>query len=250
MNVELYRFEFTKKQLSTLTEDEQVFFVKLGELLNNIQIIQKCIIYSLSNKPANDIELYAQQTTMAMFFTKLLAGIAYEGWEFIRKIYFGKKISTKYADKLPIESKRALDELKNYFGKNNAINLIRNKYAFHNDADAISNFLKSINEQEMFEFFASRKSGNNYYHFSDIIINMSFQDALHCNDIKEAIIKAQNEIISVCKFIYDFSSGLIAIITRDINIELKEDVHLTAKSVDEIMLPYFSTSFNNKNANG
>ena len=161
--------------MDTLDEIEQVFFIQLMHFLNELIVLQKCVIVS-SNKleSLKPIEKRGQ-ISQAQFFIRTLAGKLYEGWEMIRKDFFKTQLSREYESLLSQKGKESLSELKIYFkDKNNLVHLIRDKFAFHYDKEKIKEQTDKIPQEALLEVYTSEQPANCLYSLSDTIINWQF----------------------------------------------------------------------------
>ena len=124
--MKLLKFDVPKSKLDSLPEDERIYFVQLGNVLNELNILQKCAIFSGSGiQELNEVER-SGQVSQALFFIKMLAGKLFEGKRLLKNPFFGN-----HKDRLSPEGQNSLKDINRYFAKSNNIDLIRNKFAFH-----------------------------------------------------------------------------------------------------------------------
>jgi hypothetical protein len=113
----LLRIDLRKSELERLPIDEQVFFVQLSHLINELTILQKCLIFSSNSfKSAMGVQRTAH-SIQVIFFLKTLAGKLYEGRAMLRKAYFGTRLSQEYKNLLSDTAKNSLGNIENYFNK-------------------------------------------------------------------------------------------------------------------------------------
>ena len=229
------RVEFTKKQLENLSEDEAVFVVQVSHFINEIMILEKCIIYSMNSmKKEDDFKKYIHMY-QTVFFLKVLAGKLHEGWGMLEKSYFGAQLSKKYDSQLRKEAKDYLDEIKKYFSNENLIHTIRTKYAFHYDRDQIKNYLDNISDEEDLNFIFSR--GNYFFGFSEHITNFSLLHAVDKKDYKQAIESIVQEVLRVSLCFQAFGQNIVMLMIpgeKFVDFKLSD-----IPNISNVLLPYF-----------
>jgi hypothetical protein len=98
--MELSKINIPKSKLDTIDEIEQVFFIQLMHFLNELNVLQKCVIVS-SNKLESLTTIEKRgQISQAHFFIRTLAGKLYEGWKMIKKDFLKTQLSEKYENLL------------------------------------------------------------------------------------------------------------------------------------------------------
>ena len=104
--MELHKFEFKKKELLKLDENERFFIFQAGTIFNEINILSKVAMLSYDRKLL-EIENRALQLTQTYFFHLLLIGKLFECWQFLQRAYF-TGLSKKYEPSLSDEAKNVL----------------------------------------------------------------------------------------------------------------------------------------------
>ncbi len=235
----LSKVNILKSKLDTLAKDEKLFFIQLTHLLNELSILQKCVIFS-----SNGIELLSTverrgQVSQALFFIRMLAGKLNEGWEMLKKDFFGKKLSEKYERELSEKSK-SISELKRYFSRANNINLIRNSFAFHYDAGKIEEVIDRIPHDEVLEMFISEHSGNCLYSFSDVTVIQAILNSVDPSDPTRAMDLLIDEVaIKVSGWFQEFGANCVYIIGKKLEIDCIEVEIPEPSVIGEIKIPYF-----------
>jgi hypothetical protein len=128
--MKIVRIKIPKSLVAQLPEKERTFFFLMGHFGNELNVLQKlfywCAIYS-----SDDEIRQRAHATQALVVAKLLIGKLYEGWALTEKVFFASHLSKVYEPLLMGEGKTGLDHLKRYFGRENLLNKVRNKFAFH-----------------------------------------------------------------------------------------------------------------------
>jgi hypothetical protein len=237
----LLKVDFNRLELDKLQIDEQVFFVQLAHLINELTILQKFVIFSVNIVKSSTGVRRTAQVIQTLFLIRTMAGKLNEGWQMMARSYFGSKLSQAYDNKLPDAAKNSLEELKKYFSKSNIINEIRNKYAFHYDNEKIKEVIRYIPNDYMQTMFISEHSGNCLFAFADTIINNSLLNAVNSADPHQAIDRLFEEIaVKVCRWFQDFGHGWVEAVCRELEFKSTTDIELQdVPSIGDIGLPYF-----------
>jgi hypothetical protein len=140
----LFQVNFSKAQLDSLPKEDRIIFVQLTHFLDELAILQKCLIFSAQTMASAIGVQRTAQRAQSLFFMQMLAGKLNEGWEMLQKSYFSTRLSQQYYSLLPDEARMAIDELGKYFGRENLIRRLRNEYAFHYERDNVDKGLDHI----------------------------------------------------------------------------------------------------------
>jgi hypothetical protein len=237
----LLRVDFKRSELDKLPIDEQVFFVQLTHLINELTILQKYVIFSANTMSSSTGIQRSAQTIQTLFLLRAMAGKLNEGWKILKKSYFGAKLSKSYDNVLSHTAKDSLEELKKYFTKNNIIREIRNNYAFHYDSEKVKEEIKHIHQDEVQTVFVSEDSGNCLFAFADTIINRSLLNAVNAADPYQAMDTLVEEIaVKVCRWFQDFGHGWVEAVCRKLGFKSTTDVEMqNVPAIGDIGLPYF-----------
>jgi len=239
--MKLFKINIPKSKLDTIPEIEQVFFIQLMQFLNELNILQKCVIVSNNELDSlNTIEKRGQ-ISQAQFFIRTLAGKLNEGWKMINDNFVDTELSRKYENLLSQKDKENLSELKVYFNdKNNLVRLIRNKFAFHYDKEKIKEEVKKIPQEELLEVYISEHSANCLYSLSDIVVNRSILNSIDSSNSQRAMDILIGEIaLKVSRWFQDFCGDCVCIIAKKLGLNSTEVEIPEPPSIDDVKLPYF-----------
>ncbi len=238
--MKLLKVEIPKSILDTIPEEEVVFFVQCGNMLNDISMLQKLSIFSMNNDKPTDTERTAQ-ILQTMGLLRLQAGKLKEGWELLQKHFFAAKVSKQYDPLFDEKEQKALKSLTTYFGRPNIIFQIRNEFAFHYPSkDTIVKALKAVPDSEVFEVFLSEHFGNCVFSMSNALTTLSILKLTKCSDVQKAMYKWVNEIRKVSQLFGEFLGGCIRVFARRHSDFKYLDVEIPEPpDVNEVTLPYF-----------
>jgi len=238
--MKLLRFNIPKSKLDAIPENEQVFFIQLTHFLNELNILQKCVIISSNGMASLNTVERRGQVSQAQFFIRTLAGKLNEGWKMLKKDFFNTHLSKKYEKVLSQVGKDSLSELKRYFSRKNNINLIRKKFAFHYDTEKIKEEIGKIPQSEALEMFISEHRGNCLYSLSDVIANWAI---LHCidpsNPQRAMEILIDEVAMKVSGWFQEFGGNCISIVVEKLGLDYTEIEVSEPPLIDDVRLPYF-----------
>lgn len=234
----LYKVLLSKEDIRTLTEEEKVFFIQAGTVLNEVNILIKLLI--ISNKESENSVVAKAQHSQTIFFMSLLSGKLWECWIFLHKAYFKSKLAKKYESILSNEGQESLKELKTYFGKDNLIKNIRNKLAFHYDTQEVTDQIPAILLDQIPEIYLAESQGNSLFYISDILRLKTILEYTGNSDAKVAKEALFSEILRIAELFVQFIYHcLVAMIGNHENIELEKVNIGNIPNINDISLPYF-----------
>ena len=239
--MKLLKINIPKLRLDTISEMEQVFFIQLMQLLNELNILQKCVIVSNNELESLTTIEKRGQISQAQFFIRTLAGKLNEGWKMINKNFVGTQLSREYKNLLSQKSKESLSELKVYFSaENNLVRLIRNKFAFHYDRNKIREEVKKIPQEALLEVYISEHRANCLYSLSDTIINWAILNSIDSSNPQRAMDRLIGEIaLKVGRLFQEFCGDCVCIIAKKLGLNSTEVEIPEPPSIDKVKLSYF-----------
>ena len=208
----LNKITISKEKLASIPRTERIFFIQIGQILNELNTLQKVIF--IAGKHTEDTLERRGRNLQALFFSKLLAGKLSEAWLLLGRDFFGARLSKDYEPRLTPEGKDSLDKLKRYFSDQNLIHQIRNNFAFHyTSPEDIEKQLDSdqIPSEEVFELLIAAEHGNSLYSMSDVILNYSLLNSVHPDPWKAMDIILR-EVFDVTKQFLEFLGDCLVII--------------------------------------
>jgi hypothetical protein len=238
MNFELTAFNINRKDWIKIPKEEQVFLVQISSLLNEILTLQRFIILSNNQIDKYDEVQRTAQVFQSLFIIRILAGLLFEGWNYLSENYFGKNLEKKHKKELPCKGRKILNRLKRNFNVSR-LKEIRNCHAFHYDNSTISNAVNHISENEVFGVLSSKKHRSVFIPSAGSIMNWHLLESID-KDMKKAMKKLINEVIETASANFiDFGECIIALY---LNRSDYEEFDLCLKDVDSskmLKLPFF-----------
>jgi len=241
--MKLVKYEFTMEQMEPLLKEEKVFFVQLTHFLQEIMILQKCVVYAGCEIAAKTGIEQTAQRVQSLFFIRELAGKLLGGWRMLNISYFGQKLSQRYDSLLSRDGRKKLGNLKKYFNGDNLVYTIRNKYTFHYEREKIEKQIETFSQDEVLCLILAEHYANNLYVFSDDIVNSSILDEINSENHQDATDTLIKEIVlNVCNEFQSFGYDLIRLIIEKLGLNSEEGEQIEiaeVPSLDNTKLPYF-----------
>lgn len=250
----LNKILISREKLSSIPKSERLFFIEIGNLLNEMNTLQKVIF--IAGKHTEEPLERRGRNLQALFFVRILAGKLSEAWELLRRDFFGAKLSQEYETRMDAEAKKSLETLKSYFSRQNLIHRIRNDFAFHySSPEDLQSQLDTVPTEEVFELLLAPEHGNCLYSMSDVILNFSLLKAVHPDlnpvdpdDVSRAMDKVLGETFHVTRQFLDFLGECLVIIADRYLGLRSEPVEVRNPPVlQDLSLPYFVRQTEEKN---
>ncbi|MFC1488592.1 hypothetical protein ACFL6B_01960 [Thermodesulfobacteriota bacterium] len=242
--MKLYKLEIQKEHLASLPEKESLFFIQIGTILNDINILHKITFFS-NKETETEVERRALNS-QSFFLLLVLSGKLHEGWKVLQNLFFRGHLSREYDEYLPDEAKQDLDKIKKYFGKaNNLISKIRNKFSFHYDQDEIKNSLQNFPDDEPLEIYLSTSRGNCFYFASTVLIMRAVLESTgkDISDPQAALTQFFDEVLNVTGWMMNFLNYCLLVVPEKLGWDqslIKETIELeNPPNPDDVFLPPF-----------
>lgn len=171
--MKFHYLKVTKKQLdAAIPEAERNLLILSAHAANELGVLTKLVHFCAKREAASDVEKEACNA-QAMALGRLLTGKLYECWNLLRSAFFSTRLSETYEPQFDDDAKTALAALKKYFGKENLIEAVRNRHAFHYAPDQIARGYTKLAESEALNIYMSQTNANTLYAFADVIARYS-----------------------------------------------------------------------------
>src|ERR1043165_1323265 len=182
-----------KYKLDRIPELERAFYIHIGHLRNELMFLQKMLWWS-NNNPTDHTVLQNINVSQGLAIIRLMAGKLWGGWGLVHKSYYGSKVSMSIGNKIPLKSRQALTELKEYFKKENTIRMVRNQFAFHYSPQYIRDQLAQIEDTDQMEVYMAALNVNTFYPFSEVIANGAMLNAVDADDYMAGLKVLMDEV--------------------------------------------------------
>ncbi|HUU19748.1 MAG TPA: hypothetical protein VMW72_21535 [Sedimentisphaerales bacterium] len=240
LDMKLLKVEISKSQLSQIPENERVFFVLLGSLLNDLNMFQKLAYFSANTKTSKGI-VRGAQNFQALSLAQFQAAKLYDGWVLLQQNFFGTKVSKQYVSELSGSGKSDLTKLKQYFNRqDNLLYVIRNMFVAHYTSDWIETLLSEIPDSEVFYMLFSELQGNCFYSMSNELTNLAILKATGQSNIDDGMKKLLGDVMKVTRLFANFLGDCLRVIVeKHLGLGHSEVEIPDPPDMNEIALPYF-----------
>jgi hypothetical protein len=146
------RIEFTKSELDKVPDEIRPILIEQLIVLDEISVLSAAAFLSCTPEAQTDKTTKAQ-VTQAFFFLRLLTARLHEAWQRLLKW----PADAAFMDELGAEAKESREALGRTFGRHAYLfRLIRNKFAFHMEACAVSGSYAALSDTEPFTLWFTR----------------------------------------------------------------------------------------------
>jgi len=205
--MKIHRISVTKEQLDHIPNLERAFYIHIGHLRHELMVLKKLLELSAKETPDDPI-LRDVHLSQQFIIGRLLAGKVREGWELIRKAYFGTKLSLGIEKELPDDTTMALENLKKYFRTKNLIDCIRNEFAFHYDPARVQSQVPLVEPTDNLKIYIA-ETEDVFFQLSDVIVQNAMLGAVQEGDYVAAAEKFFKETMVVSSQLVDFCDGCL-----------------------------------------
>jgi hypothetical protein len=169
---EIYQVDLTKRQLEAMRGAERRLLLLLGHAINEINVFQKLVLMSGQGTHSRTFvdHVQAGQTLILM---RTLIGKLCEAWDLFRVRFLSERqLSTLYLPRLHADALAALESLKQHFGTQSPLTLIRNRFSFHykDENDLVERSFQEIPDDESWHLYLSNMEGNCFFDASELVV--------------------------------------------------------------------------------
>ena len=244
-SIELKRFCITGEQLSKIPRDEAVFLMQIAHLSNTLDVLQKLFVYTTVKH--DDEALAFADITVHSLVARLLAGTVFEAWQVLGRSFFDTGLSKILEPQLKEEGKRALDEVKKYFGEKTLIKGVRDKFTYHYDRDKICAEIELPVEGREHVFLLGPKQGYSLFWAAEDIAGMamfrSIANDVGIGNVASAFNVFNDEVTTVARDLYTLAHHCVSEILKKHFCEGGPSVSTITLTdipqMDEVRVPYF-----------
>jgi len=234
------KINFTGSDLESIPEKERIIFVKITNVFNEFNILQKIILISIPK--AIDFIENKGRLVQLQFFNKILVGKLYECWLMVKRDFIDEELLKTYETILSEKSKDCLQNLMIYFGFEDSeiMRTIRNKYAFHYDRDTTIRQIQNIPSNLRLEMFIAEEYVNCLFSFSEGLIIYDIFEQIDPLNLEEAAKKFIQISIDLTEWFQTFFQGFITIIGKKYFSKRIEIIEVDdPPNLENLEFPYF-----------
>ena len=212
--VKLHQIRIERSALDNIPAEERTLLVLLAHAANELNILAKIFHWAAAAVNESPIELKGNNT-LVFTVVRLLTGKLYEAWKLLDKAFFGTQLFRTYTLALDDEGRSALQDLKQYFGRKNAIEAVRNRYAFHYSPDQVTASYSAVPEGEELDLFLGDSGLNTLYYFAEVIANRALLYEINSSNPAAAMEQLRLETTRIHAAFLKVISGLMALAVKN-----------------------------------
>jgi len=206
--MEIFKIPISEQQLDSIPADERLFFIQIGHLANELSTLNRLLLFTSNSTGATELERQIGNSHNLLLL-RLCSGKLFEGWQMLKKDYFGSRLSIKYDSLLDESGKASLSEIKRYFSKKNLIKDIRDNFAFHYSSEDLQNQLQDTGT---LYFYLAKTHGNSFYSFADVLVGFAMLSKVQGVDPQRAMDTLFADPLRAIKWFQTFISSCMIIL--------------------------------------
>lgn len=219
--ISLHRIQLTRAHLDSVPTAERRLLVLVAHAANEINTLSKLFHFAAS--ASDDGIVGHAERAQALVLGRVLTGKIYEFWKLLKASFFGTQLSRDYEPLFDDESREALGNLKKYFGRENLIAIVRNKFAFHYAADQVDAGYSALVEGDALEVYLAQHNGNTLFTFAETIAGRAMLEGIRAGDPEAAFSALIRETSDAVGLITEVAGGIMDVcISRNLRKTLYE----------------------------
>lgn len=224
-----------------MTADEKTLLVCAGHIANELNILNKFLVWSIRRSEGIDSLVSGMQ---ALTIAKLTAGKILEAHLLLKKC-FARTVADESNLPLNEETRSAIKEIRRYFQKTNLVYRVRNQLSFHYNFEVLQAAAQDILGIQGSVVVAGITSGNTYHVGAELAANKALLGVIGAKSDEASLDAFFAEVQHVEDLMIKFLDGAVhAILTKYVpdlaNISIRESIKVS-HSMDTFKVPFFTT---------
>ena len=208
--MKIERMSLDRKMVLAMPEDERRCLIAFCHMANELAFIQRAMFCAIPD--ASDQDHSNGQQALFFFQLRTLAGMCFEVWKLIKRIYLKGTIGRENQQFLSADGKASLDALKRVFGRDTLLAAIRNDFASHFSPEKLDERFQE-SEEEVLLYFEDNHNFNTLYHFAERLVASGIWKLVDGADEFECMMKVHLYVRDVAtylmRFIEEFLSSMV-----------------------------------------
>jgi hypothetical protein len=212
--MQLYRWKVPRDKFARLPNSEKLFVLRVSQIHNDLHHIHHLV--STADNGLEKLSGVERQIALHQFLfaVKLWCGTLTEARQLINSAWQGSNLHKKFNAALEAEAKAALSKFRKYFSKRNSIEQVRNKLAFHYDANAIAAQLQRVTLDDGYEFLGGERRGNIFYSSAENFRMLAFLDVAALGNASTGFGELFDEMNAIHQQFMTFSEAVLVAIVK------------------------------------
>ncbi|HZS18689.1 MAG TPA: hypothetical protein VFA51_12245 [Candidatus Udaeobacter sp.] len=227
-DLQLYRITFDHAEFLKLPEAEQLFFVRLAQVMDDLRHVFYLCVSAEKGTRSNSADERKIAMHQLLFGVRLIYSILLEGWKIIDSEWNGRALGKSWHARLSYTARAALDFLGKYFAKPNLARTIRDNFGFHYLRERLAEPLAHVPKAAA-EVITGKYSANVFYTLAEQVRSLAMLQATQPNnapklwdhnasedDIRKAAIRLYESFKPVRDAFDTFANGVLTTIVKSL----------------------------------
>ena len=238
------RLAFRHSDLENLSKDEQMLFIRLANILNDVRLLWYWCSRSAARLRRSSEDERPAYVHNLLFTLRMLYGVIFEGWEAYQKLRSncGPSFKPNIKSHLQQESEEAISSLNRFFNKRNPIGAIRHAHAFHYDTKESVPENHTFEHSDTHEVFVGSSDANVFYAFAEDYRMREITNIL-CDDgsnDRDAVYRFSSLIlVEICPKFMTAINDVLSILLRRVGAKKDGSFEVEATTTEEEVAPLF-----------
>ena len=208
--MKIHHLKLSRAQLDSIPADERRLLILIAHAANELSVLTKLFHFAAGTVTDDALPHFEHaHNTQALVLGRILTGKIYEWWVLMQSAFFGTRLSQLYEPLFEPDPRMALDMLKRYFGRDNIIGRIRNKFAFHYSPDQVDPGYTAVIDDDPLSMYLSKHNTNTLYDFAETVTGRAMLDLINPNDHEAAFGQLIDESSRAVSQIADVTGQII-----------------------------------------
>jgi hypothetical protein len=250
-DLQLYRIKFPKGEFLKLPEEDQVFFIQLAQVADDLRHVLHLCVAAEKGTKSQSAEERRLALHQLLFGVRSVHSILNEGWKVITERWSEKALGKRWHPRLSDDAKEALKFLSRYFAQPNLTRTIRNNFGSHYLSEHLREPLQHAPE-EAAEIITGKHSGNIFYTLAEEVRALAImQAAAHPetpmlwdekaskDDIRAAAVRLYESFKPVLDAFDRFANNVLVTIVKSLPYTTETFIPPRLTQLQEMTIPLF-----------
>jgi hypothetical protein len=216
--LEVATLSLTKTELEALPREHLSFYLQLGQLMNEIAMLQSLLLRSLNGMQRGPRPVQETALGMMLFLTRGLCGRLVEAHEAINSKANGRLLTALWAALPNSENAKAVrssaesgrSRFNKELGQNSSLmRLVRNKLAYHLDAAVLMSTFDKVPESYNLADFHTGLRGTTFFGVADTVAALAVAEFTAVEDPADGIGAMATTALRAVHDLQDFADGFL-----------------------------------------
>jgi hypothetical protein len=212
--MEYAEVDISMAELRSLPSDLQLSYLVIGQISNDLGMLFKLVVRASPTDGDKDL-LRVSKLTMSILFVKLAAGRLIESWKTLKKYLNKAEKDFGYLSSMDDKDSSSWRTLNRYFSNSNPIADVRNKIAFHTDADEFMDAMVAYPDEFEMKDFHFQHTGNNLFGAAELAQLAQLAAIMEMEDPSDAYNAISDHVIDQSRNMLNVCGAFILVLLKD-----------------------------------